>query len=67
MDNNPFKIIKPSEEVPAHLKDEVMDNIESIILLLRFIQLFVGDYSESIVNMLRAGNDPKDLDINHEN
>jgi hypothetical protein len=41
--SNPFKIIQPTEEVPDKVKGEVMGSIESVVLALRFVQLFVAD------------------------
>ena len=43
MSSNPFKIIEPTEQAPEGLKGEVMGSIDSIVLILRFTQLFVAD------------------------
>ena len=45
MSDNPFKIIEPREELPESHKQEVVGSVKSIILVLRFVQLFVGDFT----------------------
>ena len=54
MNNNPFKIIKPTEEAPAELKSEVMGSVKTVVLVLRFVQLFVGDYASSMINLFKT-------------
>ena len=49
MSKNPFKIIESTEEAPKGLRDEVMKSTESAVLMLRFAQLFVGDYTATIL------------------
>ncbi len=41
--SNPFKIIQPTEEVPEKIKGEVMGSIDSVVMALRLVQLFVAD------------------------
>jgi hypothetical protein len=55
MSDNPFKIIEPRETVPENLKDEVMGSVRSVVLILRFVQLFVGDFSSTLMRMYRTG------------
>ncbi|MGB1031863.1 MAG: hypothetical protein ACPGWM_04575 [Flavobacteriales bacterium] len=45
MKDNPFKIIEPREQVPETVKTEVMGSVKAVVLLLRFVQLFVGDFT----------------------
>lgn len=52
MADNPFKIIEPREEVPENLKKEVMGSVKSLVLILRFVQLFVGDFSATLLEKL---------------
>ena len=62
MDNNPFKIIRPTEEPPKELRKEVMGSVRTVVLILRFVQLFVGDYSSVLMNLFKTQteNDNKD-------
>lgn len=48
MSDNPFKIIEPREEVPSELKKDVMGSVKTVVLILRFVQLFVGDFANVI-------------------
>lgn len=41
--SNPFKIIEPAEQAPENIKGELMDSIKNLVLILRFVQLFVAD------------------------
>ena len=54
VDNNPFKIIKPTEEAPKELQGEVMGSVKTVVLILRFVQLFVGDYASSIIDLFKT-------------
>ncbi len=53
MNDNPFKIIEPREEVPQEMKKEVLDSVKAIVLVLRIVQLFVGDYANVIFERFR--------------
>ena len=55
MSDNPFKIIEPREEVPENLKGEVMGSVKAVVLILRFVQLFVGDFTNIFVDKFRTG------------
>ncbi len=54
MNDNPFKIIKPTEEPPKELKQEVMGSVKTLVLILRFVQLFVGDYSSAVMSFFKS-------------
>lgn len=56
MSDNPFKIIEPREAVPENLKKEVMGSVKTVVLILRFVQLFVGDYTSTILKLYRSTN-----------
>lgn len=49
MNENPFKIIEPREQVPENMRKDVMGSVKLAVLVLRFVQLFVGDYSAVIL------------------
>jgi hypothetical protein len=53
MNDNPFKIIEPREEVPQEMKKEVLDSVKAIVLVLRIVQIFVGDYANVIFERFR--------------
>jgi len=59
MSENPFKIIEPREAVPENLKNEVMGSVNSVVLILRFVQLFVGDYTTTIFKLYKSTNSSK--------
>lgn len=65
MPENPFKIIEPREQVPDHLKKDVMGSVKTVVLMLRFVQLFVGDFSAVILNKL-SRRSPDKRDLNNE-
>ncbi len=54
MSDNPFKIIAPREELSSDHKKEVMGSVKSAILMLRFVQLFVGDYVAVFLDKLKT-------------
>ncbi|NQX90703.1 MAG: hypothetical protein HRT74_00905 [Flavobacteriales bacterium] len=57
MADNPFKIIEPREQLPEDVKNEVMGSVKSVVLLLRFIQLFVGDYTTVFLDKFKTNSD----------
>jgi hypothetical protein len=59
MKDNPFKIIQPREEVPEEMKKNVMSSVKTIVLVLRFVQLFVGDYAAILFDRFKTTNKPK--------
>lgn len=61
MSENPFKIIRPTDQVPDDLKKDVMGSVKFVMLLLRFVQLFMADYSASVFDSVRlTGRTDKD-------
>lgn len=54
MSDNPFKIIKPTDQPPEDLKKDVMGSVKAIVLILRFVQLFVGDYADLMFDQFKA-------------
>ncbi|MEZ4755552.1 MAG: hypothetical protein R2817_01855 [Flavobacteriales bacterium] len=53
MSTNPFKIIRPTDQPPEHLRKDVMGSIKLVMLLVRFVQLFMADYAMSIFENVR--------------
>ncbi|WP_306642280.1 hypothetical protein [Sanyastnella coralliicola] len=62
MSDNPFKIIEPREELPENLRKDVMGSVKTVVLMLRFVQLFVGDFSAVIIEKLSRSNKSSDND-----
>lgn len=54
MDTNPFKIIEPREQLPEQMKKDVMGSVKSLVLVLRFVQLFMGDYAAVFVDKFKT-------------
>lgn len=59
MKDNPFKIIEPREQVPEAVKTEVMGSVKAVVLLLRFVQLFVGDYTTLFLDKFKTEDSKK--------
>ncbi len=57
MSDNPFKIIAPREELSSDHKTEVIGSVKSIVLILRFVQLFVGDYAAVLIDKFKTDPD----------
>jgi len=53
MSDNPFKIIRPTDQPPESLKKDVMGSVKFVMLLMRFVQLFVADFSISAFDKVR--------------
>ncbi|HPF90719.1 MAG: hypothetical protein H6590_05120 [Flavobacteriales bacterium] len=53
MSQGPFKIIRPSDEPPAELRKEVMGSVKLMMLMMRFMQLFMADYAGTIFENFR--------------
>ncbi len=53
MSENPFKIIRPTDEPPETLRSEVLGSVKFVMLLMRFAQLFVADYAMVLFNNVR--------------
>jgi len=58
--NNPFKIIEPTEQPPAEVRGELMGSIDNVVLLLRFVQLFVADTTAVALSQMK-------IDLGQEN
>lgn len=56
MNYNAFKIIESDEVAPENGKQEVMSSVKSLVLVLRFVQLFLGDYSSVILEKFKSEN-----------
>lgn len=54
MSNNHFKIIKPTEEPPKELEKEVMSSVKTTVLILRIVQLFVGDIEGTVMHLFKT-------------
>lgn len=54
MSKNAFQIIEPNEIPPGNGKEQVMGSVKSLVLVLRFVQLFLGDYSSLLLGQLRS-------------
>ena len=48
-----FMIIRPTDQPPEHLRKDVMGSIKLVMLLMRFVQLFMADYAMSIFENVR--------------
>lgn len=59
MSDNPFKIIEPREQVPESIKKDLMGSVKSVVLLLRFVQLFVGDFAMVFIDKFKTEGKPK--------
>ena len=53
MSENPFKIIRSTDQPPGDLRKEVMGSVKFMMLLMRFLQLFVSDYSMAVFEKFR--------------
>lgn len=53
MSENPFKIIRPTDLPPDDLKKDVMGSVKFVMLVLRFVQLFVADGAASVFDSVR--------------
>lgn len=53
MSQNPFQIIRPSDQPPENLKKEVIGSVKRIMLLMRFMQLFTSDLGMAFFENIR--------------
>ena len=53
MSENPFKIIRSTDQPPDDLRKEVMTSVKFVMLLMRFVQLFVADFSLAMFDKVR--------------
>lgn len=55
--NNPFKQIKSSEQVPNDLKEQVMQSVDFAQVLMSIAELFSVNYVQSLGKLFKTGND----------
>lgn len=64
MSQNPFKIIRSTDQPPEHLRAEVIGSVKFVMMLMRVLQLFVADPSAALFEKVRivggAGNSRSD-------
>lgn len=53
MSENPFKLIRATDEPPPTLRKEVLGSVKFVMLLMRFTQLFMADYAVTLFNNVR--------------
>ncbi|MCB0791859.1 MAG: hypothetical protein H6595_14535 [Flavobacteriales bacterium] len=53
MSQNPFQIIRPTDKPPETIRKEVMSSVKLVMLLMRFVQLFMADYASSLFDKVR--------------
>ena len=70
MSENPFKIIRSSDQPPEHLRNEVIGSVKFVMMLMRVLQLFVADPSAALFEKVRhvgaagsADTDPGPSDV----
>ncbi|NNC84102.1 MAG: hypothetical protein HKN79_11045 [Flavobacteriales bacterium] len=66
MSGNPFKIIEPTEQAPESVRGELMGSIDNVVLMLRFVQLFVADTTAVALNKMKIDLDTKKDNPNNE-
>ncbi|MCB0794342.1 MAG: hypothetical protein KDB88_06360 [Flavobacteriales bacterium] len=54
MSENPFKIIRPADRPPETLRKDVMGSVRLMMLMMRFMQLFVADWSATVFENVRV-------------
>ena len=53
MSQDPFKLIRSTDEPPPELRKEVVGSVKFLMLLMRFAQLFMADYAITLFNKVR--------------
>ena len=53
MSENPFKLIRSTDEPPPQFREEVVGSVKFVMLLMRFAQLFMADYAMTLFNNVR--------------
>lgn len=53
MSQNPFKIIRSTDQPPDHLRAEVLGSVKFVMMLMRMLQLFVADPSAALFERIR--------------
>ena len=54
MSDNPFKIIRSTDQPPEHLRKDVISSTRLVILYIRFIQLFIADHASVLFEQFRV-------------
>lgn len=54
MSENPFKIIRSTDQPPEHLRVEVIGSVKFVMMLMRVLQLFVADPSAALFEKVRT-------------
>ncbi len=54
MSENPFKIIRSTDQPPEHLRSEVLGSVKFVMMLMRMLQLFVADPSAALFERIRV-------------
>lgn len=54
MNDNPFKIIRPTDTPPENLREDVLGSVEMVMLMMRFMQLFVADQVNALFEAVRV-------------
>lgn len=53
MSENPFKLIRSTDQPPEHLRAEVVGSVKFVMMLMRMLQLFVADPSAALFERIR--------------
>jgi hypothetical protein len=53
MSENPFKLIRSTDQPPETLRKDVVSSVKFLMLLMRFVQLFVADFSMALFDKVR--------------
>jgi hypothetical protein len=54
MNDNPFKIIRSTDQPPEELRSQVVGSAKLVVLMMRFVQLFVADYASTLFENVRV-------------
>lgn len=50
---NPFHVIRPTDQPPESLRKDVMGSVKMLMLVMRFAQLFMADYGNMLFDKVR--------------
>jgi hypothetical protein len=53
MSENPFKLIRSTDQPPETLRKDVVSSVKFLMLIMRFVQLFVADFSLALFDKVR--------------
>jgi len=54
MNQDPFKLIRSTDQPPEHLRAEVIGSVKFVMMLMRMLQLFVADPSAALFERIRV-------------